>query len=81
MASARLGCLRDCSFSLWWLSTAVNDVFSLNQRSVLQTVIGATGQVWTWALHHVLGEGTACLGMDTGTEFMCHGVSPCVVCL
>lgn len=36
-ASARLDCLGDCSCSLWWLSTVVNDVLSLNQGSVLQT--------------------------------------------
>lgn len=80
-ASARLGCLRDCNFSIGWLPTITNGVFSLKQSSVLQTEVETTGQVWIWASHHLLWEGKACLGMDTGAEFMSCYVSPCVVCL
>lgn len=78
MASARSGCLQDCSFSAGCLSTIMNGAFGLNQSSALQTEMGATGQVGTWTSHRLLGEGKACLGTDAGTGFMCRYVSPCV---
>lgn len=79
MASARLGCLRDCSSSTECLPTVRDDVFSLNQSSVRETETGTTSQVWR------LGPPTMCQEREkpvwAGTGFTCDHTWPCVICL
>lgn len=79
MASARLGCLRDCSSSTECLPTVWDDVFSLNQSSVRETETGTTSQVWR------LGPPTMCQEREkpvwAGTGFTCDHTWPCVICL